>query len=239
MNQNPSRHAFTLIELLVSIAILTIMVLLIAKIVADSSRASQISYQQAFDDANARAVIDTLMDDLSQMVVVSNRYEPTRDSNRLSQYGAGDEFWGDDIKFQAFLGSSNTIMVARYWVDLQPDSDGLYELKRAEAKPGEQLLSYPVLDHVLQFQVRFFDGQGREMHGAIHEIPQYVDFYLMVASDATHKRAKQMQRASVSAAAVRDYLYRNGRRHYFRGYPVVVQGRGKKPVGGQVQDLEY
>jgi hypothetical protein len=96
-----------------------------------------------------------------------------------------------------------------------------------------------VLDHVLQFQVRFFDGQGREMQGAIHEVPQYVDFYLMVASDATHKRAKQMQRASASAAAVREYLYRNGRRHYMRAYPIVVHGRGKQVVGGRTQNLDY
>jgi prepilin-type N-terminal cleavage/methylation domain-containing protein len=253
MNQNPSRSiratdavsrlirnpGFTLIELLVSIAILTVMVLLIAKIMSDSSRASQIAYQQAFDDANARAVLDTLMDDLSQIVVVSNRYEVSRRTSRLSKYGVADEFLGDDIRFHAFLGTSNTILVAQYGVDEDPDSDGLYRLKRGEADLGKDPDAFPILDHVAQFQVRFYDGAAREVQSALHEVPQYVDVYLMLVSDATHQRVKQMQRASASAATIREYIYKNGRRHYVRAYPIVVQGRGKKPIGGRVQNLDY
>ena len=216
------------------------MVVMIGKIVNDSNRASQAAYQQAFDDANARAVIDSLMDDLNQLVC-SPKYPINRTSSKISGYIAADHFSGDDVSFHSALGpledDEKTYRVSRYCVE-DRDGDQVYELCKNSVDTGAG--TYPVLSHVVQFYIAFFDRQGREITAnPITQMPEHADIYLMFISDDVHKRAKQMKAANANDAYIREYLYKNGRRHYMRAFSNVVNGRGVRRIGGRDQNLDY
>jgi type II secretory pathway pseudopilin PulG len=227
-----------LVELLVSIAILTILVLLVARIVFDSSRATQLAYDQAFDDANARAVMDTVMDDIAQIVVNPMRKAVITEKD-LPAYGLTDDMTGADLEFFTFPASTGTLMKAAYSLQRQNGTDGVYELSRAIAQADKELKSYPVMDHVVQFRVKFFNVQGEAMPSPLVEMPLYADVYLMVVSDDTHRRLSQLDRSGAKANDKKVFLYRNGRRHYSRVAPVTFTGRGTKSVAGRLHNLEY
>lgn len=240
--------AFTLVELLVSMAILTIMILIIGKIIADSTRAADISYAQAFDDSNARAAIDTIMDELNQLVV-SDKWAITKGSKAPTYDDIDPDFDADDIIFYAFLGPEestdlnflSTLRKVRYRVR-DSDSDGIYELRRVivprDVNPDDTK-THPALDHVAQFYVAFFDREGRELTGTIEETPEFIDIYLMVISDDVHNRVIQMKDAGAANADLKKYILKNGRRHYLRAFSNVVNGRGLRKIGNREQDLDY
>jgi prepilin-type N-terminal cleavage/methylation domain-containing protein len=62
------RHAFTLVELLVSMAVLTLLILLIAQLFNGASAVTALSSKHMDADAQARAVFDRMAVDFAQMV---------------------------------------------------------------------------------------------------------------------------------------------------------------------------
>jgi prepilin-type N-terminal cleavage/methylation domain-containing protein len=184
------QHGFTLIELLVSITILAIMVLCITRITADTSQAATAGYRQAFDDVGARAVLDSIMDDLAQAKPywgsptdhTDDIFKREDDPSRGNTYD--DSFKTDTLRFVACLGPNppttnalgkivapdtaecDSLKTVFYEVD---DGDKPYwSLRRGEiwgAVTENQIgnttfPTYPILDYVVEFHVDLYDENG-------------------------------------------------------------------------------
>ena len=165
-----NRTAFTLLEMLVSITILSIMVVSIARIVADTGRATRAGHQQVYDDSNVRAAMNLIMDDLMECVnepYINNFELDTGDTTYAAAFKA------DSLRFTVFGGpdftgtdavSENTLQTVRYYVASRTDTDGntFYTLNRAfqwGVEPSD-ISGYPVLEHVVEFAVTPYDTDG-------------------------------------------------------------------------------
>lgn len=209
--------AFTLIELLVSMTILIIMTLIITKIVSDSSRAVELGYNQAMMDGNARAVFDSLLDDLNRAVAQEGmEMIVSGEQQTYSLLGTSDA-----ISFFALLGPdagcASTVKLVEYDVMQQPGTD-FFVLRRGEectavGVPGSVTHKYPLMDYVVKLRIKMYSfdavsGRFREVTSSA-ELPEYAEIMLMTIPDKVHRRAMRM-----TGDARMDYIRNNGKRYY-------------------------
>lgn len=232
------RRGFTLIELLVAMTILSVIVLAMTRIMADSSRAVQLGYQQTFEDSNARAVLDTIADDLTQAIVAPGcefEIETSPGGGGSVSETYASEFICHKLRFRAALGpelnnpatpaEKQTIQLVEY--DVTPEGDH-YNLRRSYVwgATAGSLPSYPLMDYVVGFQVRAHltttnfiltsnpsgSLSGPPTANPVYTIPPIsVDVMLMTLSDQAHIRAM-----SLSDAARRTFIRNNAKRHFLQ-----------------------
>ena len=209
------KFGFTLIELLVSMTILVVMTLIMIRVISDSSRAVELGYQQAMMDGNARAFLDTVLDDLNQAFAVDRM--PMRVSNGAITPYNENHFRSHTLLFRALLGPdencNRTTKLVKYDVDM---IDDYYVIRRGEKcgdLAGESIPNiYPLLDYVVQFKINLwgYDAAGNlDIQTNTEELPEYAEIMISLVSPEIHARAMRM-----SAADRRSYLVRHGRRHY-------------------------
>lgn len=222
---NRTLRAFTLIELLVSMTILIIMTMIIAKIIADSSRAVEMGYQQAMMDGNARAFLDNVMDDLNQAIAVEGMPMKVMQNDVTTYDGA---FRSDTLLFRALLGPDSTcdraVKLVRYDVDGYDDYHVLRRGEKCANLSGENVPNiYPLMDYVVQFKFKMYaldeNNQIRETTETL-ELPQYAELMLMVVSDKIHQRAMRM-----TGGDRQNFLTLHGRRYYVQATFPMAEGR--------------
>jgi len=232
--------AYTLIEILVSIAILSLMVVAIARIVTDITRATKAGHRQAYDDANARAVMDMILDDLTQAVNEQsiNMFRLTKNDTTYS-----GSLQAHDLQFVAALGpnfpaSNNdekeTLRIVRYYLNTKPavgnttDPDypmgETYQLYRSEEPPANNNAS-SVLELLVEFRVTLYDDQRNEIPGGnIDYLPAFVNIYFSVLSEEDHLRARRIQ-MQAGDAAMTAYIQKNAHRYFTQAFIPVRNGR--------------
>ena len=242
----PSRRAFTLIELMVSVFILCIVVLAIGRIVGDVNRAMETGTRQAYVDGNARALMEIIVDDLSQAI--------TDDSGRFwfEWKKIGNTYHGDfehdELTFTAVLGpvptsaplndpSHYTQMTVKYWVENATDINGdlYFAVKRGERYGTDASVNtYPMLDYIVEFKITLYNDQGQIINDRANQtwvscdyLPSVAAIHLTLISEDAHRKARKIA-ASAGIDAMRDFILKNSR-HYFTAAYFPMR-RGRKPV---------
>lgn len=204
------RSGFTLIELLVSMTVLALMVLAMSTLMTESSDAVDRGYGQAATDANARALLDTIKNDLEQMVVNSNLFL-FYEEDAASGYSG---FQSDRVNFFIRGGpdhsgncTDETLKLVEYKV-ASADKDTGFGLRRGskcfQGPTDRDVPSFQLIDNLVQFKVKFmaFDpasdswvdasqlyGPGS---GPILRAPMLADVFVMLLSDKDKKRVEQV-----------------------------------------------
>jgi prepilin-type N-terminal cleavage/methylation domain-containing protein len=236
------RRGYTLLEVLVSIAILSLMVVAVARIVTDMTRATKAGYRQAYNDANARAVLDMILDDLMQAV-----NEPSINVFSLGSGGTtySGSFEAADLQFVAVLGpkldtpapsdyQKSTLKAVRYYMPTpKQDIDGnnIYALNRAEQwewwKARNELItgdSSPVLEYMVEFRIDMYDENHQAITDLNGRLPSFLNVYFSVLSEDDHRRARRIQTQSGNAA-METYIRENAHRYFTQAYFPMRAGR--------------
>jgi prepilin-type N-terminal cleavage/methylation domain-containing protein len=245
------RSAFTLIELLVAMTILAMMVIGVTKIISDATRAVNAGYRQAFDDSNVRAIFDTVMDDMNQAIADDQHpmeVDTTPSSPAVPSTYEAPDFATHRLTFSSCLGPDpscdasvrSTFKKVEY--EVQKESK-YYVLKRGERclppadDTGGNLMSYPLLDYVVSFQVQMFTTNAAvvdpsltpdfgEIKDTTTRLPMYVTMSLATISDKIHQRAM-----SLPSTERISYIRRFAKRHFWMiQFPMRT---------GRIQELDY
>lgn len=229
------KSGFTLLEMLVSITILSIMVVSIARIVADTGRATRAGHQQVYDDSNARTAMNLIMDDLMECVnepYINNFELDTGDTTYAASLKA------DSLRFTVFGGpnftgtdadSENTLQTVRYYVASRTDTDGntFYTLNRATQWGVERsdISGYPILEHVVEFRAIIYNDNRTQIGASsIDYMPAFVNIYIAVISDEDHRRARRLGDTQGSVAMT-SFIEKNARRYFTQAFLPVRKGR--------------
>jgi len=127
MTRHTNRTAFTLVELLVAMAILAIIILMMAQIFTESTRAFDMGIALADQNLKGRMILDFMAREISQ-AVADGTLAFKLDSEDIKLFGGGVED-GDKLQFVALSnyideGGERQTQEIIYWVEEMKDDNG-------------------------------------------------------------------------------------------------------------------
>ncbi|MBP7276156.1 MAG: prepilin-type N-terminal cleavage/methylation domain-containing protein [Kiritimatiellae bacterium] len=251
MNTTPHsrRSGFSLVEVLAAMAVLSVIVLIVSRLFADSSNAWDAGTRRMDSNLIARSAIEFLARELSQASADKN-VRIKVDSERFGSWerNRSDELYFIGMNSVAEYRSSSPyrdVQQIRYGVITYPS--GRLSLLRfvvekedsghftAYSTPGSPwwtpLLAYnpawgnAMADNLVAFRVNLFDTNGvyqANYDSQTHGTPLYADLYLSLVDDRDATRAEGMSagdRESYVAGKARRYSTRVYFNNRFEGMP--------------------
>ena len=107
-----NRCGFTLIEVMTGLAILSIMILIVARIFSDTSKAFNIGVGQAESSSSGRAVMDYIVRDLSMAVADDRLFFRLKSSIDLDLRDGSDRLYFTSLRLEPELGHDEVQRVA-------------------------------------------------------------------------------------------------------------------------------
>ena len=237
------KSAFTLIELLAAMTILSIMVLLISKVFAESTKMWQLGTKRVESNTDGRAVMDVMVREISAMLC-DNQTGPLGfrlDSKHFNVMGMESDmiaFVSSDQVAEIRSSNYRQAIEVVYEVQADPNNEGRYRLVRwgvekfdggfTAYKPGgfpttlfhtgfDPNWAVVLAENVRTIEFWAYDTNSQhhaDYRSSAYGRPAWVDIYLEMLGEDDAIKASVM-----SGSAQEEYCRLHARRYVGRAYP--------------------
>ncbi len=174
------RRGFSLIELMVSMVFLAVIMLMVARILGDTSQSWDLVRRRGHSTSVGRSVLGLMADELGRAV---------GGESLPFVVGPGRvAFWTQHAEGAGGGGDRRSLVRVEYRLESNPDSPDFHRLVRRQAvwtggSPSSDVVTSEMTDWAHDFAVVARDGQGQRLADGSHDrLPAHVDLYLTLGS---------------------------------------------------------